>query len=994
MSSIQESIILGSIIRIYQENVEGISKEKSIYMSRFLHEKSIDVVLLQETHTANESQLKNRGQIEGYDLIGATYHPHYGTATYVKSNIENAALISTNTAEMIFTIIINVGGTNIVNIYKPPNTSWPTETIQTVDHPAIYMGDFNSHHTQWKYSQNDNNGNALVEWYEKNDLHLVFDAKDRGTFKSARWKNEYNPDLCFVTKNSNGSPIQARRSVEKDFPHSQHRPVVVELGYQIPIIKSTPRPRWNFNKANWPSFTVDLDKVIRWIPPNIENYSRFINAITSTAKKFIPRGFRKGYVPGWNAESDRLYKEFLESGQSEIAEDLLYSLDLNRKDKWMHTVENMDFRKSSRKAWSILRKLDANSMPIVNKPNIVPKVIARRIVEMSRAPSDKSFSRNIRHELRTMKQIAPPNSQYSQPFNESEINTAISSIKVGKAAGVDGIYYELIKNFGTNVKRWLCKFYSKILDSSLLPIEFKETKIMAVLKPGKPNDAPESYRPIALMSCCLKLLERMIYNRISNTIFEHIQPEQAGFRPGRNCEDQVLALTSFIENGFQKLLKTSCVLIDLTAAYDTVWRDGLIYKLLKVIPCRKICSLINNMLSYRLFTVHLGDKISNKHKLSNGLAQGSVLAPLLFSLYISDLPKTASRKFGYADDWTLAVQHNLMEITQELLKADLIIISNYLKRWRLTPNLNKTEVSCFHLNNKLAKAELKVNFNGKLLKHNHCPKLLGVNLDRSLTFNQHLTKTSSKLRTRNNLIRKLTATSWGASAHVLRTSVLGLVYPIAEYCASVWLNSAHTNKIDVQLNESMRLITGTIQSTPLYWLPTLSNIAPANMRRQQILSREYRKIMSNPELPIHADINIDLPSRLKSRHSPLMNSLSINSNNFTINDKWLEEWRNNAPIQWQPIKDNNRNEIPSGFELTRKLWCTLNRIRTNHGKCNDSFYKWGLIDSPRCECNNDKQTINHIVFECPLYSFDGDVSDFINISDDAIAWMERLNLEI
>ena len=496
------------------------------------------------------------------------------------------------------------------------------------------------------------------------------------------------------------------------------------------------------------------------------------------------------------------------------------------------------------------------------------------------------------------------------------------------------------------------------------------------------------------MSCCLKLLERMIYNRISNRIFECIQPEQAGFRPGRSCEDQVLALTSFIENGFEKLLKTSCVLIDLTAAYDTVWRDGLIYKLLKVIPCRKTCGLINNMLSYRLFKVHLGDKVSSKHKLSNGLAQGSVLAPLLFSLYISDLPPTASRKFGYADDWTLAIQHNLMEITQELLNSDLIVISQYLKRWRLTPSLDKTEVCCFHLNNKLANAKLNVKFNGKQLKHNFCPKLLGVNIDRSLTFNQHLTKTSSKLRTRNNIVRKLTATSWGASAHVLRTTVLGLIYPTAEYCASVWLNSAHTNKIDVQLNESMRLITGTIQSTPLYWLPTLSNIAPAHLRRKKILMREYNKIMNDPELPIHADININLPSRLKSRHSPLINSLSINENIFNINDKWLEEWTNNAPSHWHSIKKDNKNEKPSGFDLSRKLWCTLNRIRTNHGKCNDSFYKWGLIDSPICDCNAGTQTINHIVFNCPLRAYDGDRMDFIDVSPDAIDWMKQLDIEI
>lgn len=110
-----------------------------------------------------------------------------------------------------------------------------------------------------------------------------------------------------------------------------------------------------------------------------------------------------------------------------------------------------------------------------------------------------------------------------------------------------------------------------------------------------------------------------------------------------------------------------------------------------MIPCRKIGSLINNNLNYR-------------HELSNGLAQGSVLAPLLYSLYISDL-QLLENFFDYANAWTLEVQQNLMEITQELLKADLIIIGQ--KIWRLTQNLDKTEVSCFHLNNKLAKASMK-----------------------------------------------------------------------------------------------------------------------------------------------------------------------------------------------------------------------------------------------------------------------------------------------
>lgn len=285
-------------------------------------------------------------------------------------------------------------------------------------------------------------------------------------------------------------------------------------------------------------------------------------------------------------------------------------------------------------------------------------------------------------------------------------------------------------------------------------------------------------------------------------------------------------------------------------------------------------------------------------------------------------------------------------------------------------------------------------FNGVQLKHNFCPKYLGNDLDRSLTFKTLLTKTAAKLRSRNNIAQKLTGTSWGASAHVLRTTILGLVYPTAEYCASVWMNSAHTNKIDVQLNQSMRLITGSIQSTPLYWLPTLSDIAPPDLRRKNILIRELNKIMANPELPIHDDINLNTAQRLKSRSSPLVNSLAITTENFNINDKWLEKWKNSAPIEWHPIKPSNTSERPPGFNLPRKLWCSLNRIRTNHGKCNDSFFKWGLTDSPLCDCNTANQTINHIAFDCPLRAYTGEKSDFITVPQDVINWIMNLDLQI
>ncbi|KAI8429039.1 hypothetical protein MSG28_007610 [Choristoneura fumiferana] len=119
---------------------------------------------------------------------------------------------------------------------------------------------------------------------------------------------------------------------------------------------------------------------------------------------------------------------------------------------------------------------------------------------------------------------------------------------------------------------------------------------------------------------------------------------------------------------------------------------------------------------------------------------------------------------------------------------------------------------------RLANAELNVTFRGDVLKHNPNPKYLGVTLDRSLTYKTHLGKVAAKIRTRNNIVQKLTSTTWGASAACLRTTSLALVYSSAEYCAPVWLNSAHVSAVDSQLNHTMHLVTGCMRPTPTHWL--------------------------------------------------------------------------------------------------------------------------------------------------------------------------------
>ena len=111
------------------------------------------------------------------------------------------------------------------------------------------------------------------------------------------------------------------------------------------------------------------------------------------------------------------------------------------------------------------------------------------------------------------------------------------------------------------------------------------------------------------------------------------------------------------------------------------------------------------------------------------------------------------------------------------------------------------------------------------------PTYLGVKLDRSLTFRHHLVELRKKLSSRVTLLRRLVGSEWNAGAKTLRIATLSLVYSTAEYCAPVWCRSAHTRLIDSVLNDTLRIVTGCLRPTPTDYLPVLSGIQPAELRR-------------------------------------------------------------------------------------------------------------------------------------------------------------------
>ena len=252
-------------------------------------------------------------------------------------------------------------------------------------------------------------------------------------------------------------------------------------------------------------------------------------------------------------------------------------------------------------------------------------------------------------------------------------------------------------------------------------------------------------------------------------------------------------------------------------------------------------------------------------------------------------------------------------------------------------------------------------------------------LDRTLSYRQHLIKTADKLKSRNNLLKKLAGSTWGASAATLRCSALALCYSVAEYCSPVWLRSAYTSLVDSELHEAMRLITGTLRPTPLPWLPVLSNIEPPALRRKEAVDKLLSKVSDHEEWALHSEIFHPPVLRLSSRQP-----LWIEPDPVDIPCQWRDDWSSASVVNHHLVTDPTIH--PPGFDLPRRQWSTLNRFRTAQGHCAACHKRWGMADSDLCPCG-EVQTMSHIVESCPFTKLDGGLIRLHSADESAVKWL-------
>jgi len=248
--------------------------------------------------------------------------------------------------------------------------------------------------------------------------------------------------------------------------------------------------------------------------------------------------------------------------------------------------------------------------------------------------------------LKAASEITPKDPRLNQLFSIGKLQCALRSTK-NSAPGADQICYKLLKHLPDDSLRVFVRLINRVWATAALPTSWRHSIVVPVHKPTKPAHLPSSYRPISLTSAVCKLMEKIIVSRLKWFLeyYKLLDMSQSGFKNRRRITDHILRLRDTVQKSLANRYHVLAIFIDLEKAYDMVSHQVLLFKLVQMGINRRMFNFIKSFLSHRMFQVRLGSSLSFTKTLENGIPQGSVLSPILFTIAINDLPKSISSPF-------------------------------------------------------------------------------------------------------------------------------------------------------------------------------------------------------------------------------------------------------------------------------------------------------------------------------------------------------------
>ena len=345
-------------------------------------------------------------------------------------------------------------------------------------------------------------------------------------------------------------------------------------------------------------------------------------------------------------------------------------------------------------------------------------------------------------------------------------------------------------------------------DSGVFPQLLKRAEIVPVFKSGDPK-LVYNYRPISLLPLMSKIYERCMYNRLLSFLIRHsiLSTDQFGFRRGRSTVD---AIGGFVERIYRALNNSQYVIstfVDLKKAFDTVNHRILLDKLFKYgvrgLPLQWFASYLRD----REHCVRIGDAQSEYKTLNISIPQGSILGPLLFIIYINDLPSVTGdlSTVLFADDTTLFCSGPDFPTLVNKCNVDLVKVSEWLVANRLTLNINKT-FSMIFSNRQYEADNYSIRIDNEIIPYVSSGKFLGVVMDRFLKFDNHVSEICGKLSKSVGILKKLREYIPGKQ---LIDLYYNFAYPYLVYCNLVWgkTNDTHLKSLRTPQKKIIRIVT-------------------------------------------------------------------------------------------------------------------------------------------------------------------------------------------
>ncbi|GFY19421.1 probable RNA-directed DNA polymerase from transposon X-element [Trichonephila clavipes] len=284
------------------------------------------------------------------------------------------------------------------------------------------------------------------------------------------------------------------------------------------------------------------------------------------------------------------------------------------------------------------------------------------------------------------------------PALPSEVISYIKKIKVKKSLGRDGITNKMIKKLPLLTVFKITNIINNMFKLRYFPNAWKTAVVIPLLKPGKNPKLAESHRPISLLPILSKLAEKIISTRLNDYLENEniLVPEQHRFRPRLSTTHQLLRVVEYIKDGIDGNQYTAAVFLDIQKAFDRVWHTGLLFKLITYKIPPPLILLLKSYISDRSFTVKINRTFSQVRSAKASIAQGSILGPVLFNLYINDIIKSTNTMICmYADDTAILSRHYNPNTQTQNINEHLAHFEIWFSVWKIALNTTKTEAVSF-----------------------------------------------------------------------------------------------------------------------------------------------------------------------------------------------------------------------------------------------------------------------------------------------------------